>query len=82
MTYGSEVQSKVKKVKRMANKPKRVTYTATPDIELLMDKAKRIFYDYNQSEMIRILITAGLDTMKNEARIERPLPNPPGQRQP
>lgn len=58
----------------MANKPKRVTYTATPDIELLMDKAKRIFYDYNQSEMIRILITAGLDTLKMKRGLSAPYP--------
>ncbi|MEE0681742.1 MAG: hypothetical protein U0M20_05960 [Christensenellales bacterium] len=67
----------------MATEMKRLTFTITKEMGPALDRAKKdIFYDYNQSEMIRILITAGLDTLKNEARIERPLPNPPGQRQP
>ena len=45
---------------------KRMTFMVTPDIEDLMDEAKRIFYDKNQSEMIRMLLVAGLDTVKDE----------------
>ena len=66
----------------MATEMKRLTFTITKEMEPLLDRAKKdMFNDYNQSEMIRILITAGLDTLKNEARIERPLPSQRGRRQ-
>ena len=49
----------------MATELKRMTFAVTPDIEELMDEAKRMFYDSTQSEMIRALIVAGL-TSENE----------------
>jgi len=47
---------------------KRMTFAVTPDMESLMDEAKRMFYDSTQSEMIRALIMAGLSTLKTEQR--------------
>jgi|GEM_PF-5917969 len=39
---------------------KRLTLVITPDIEPVIDKAKRMFYDRKQSDIIRMLIAAGL----------------------
>lgn len=44
---------------------KRMTFVVTPDMEGLMDEAKRMFYNKTQSEMIRTLIAAGLATLKD-----------------
>ena len=44
---------------------KRMTFVATPDVEALMDEAKRIFYNKNQSEMIRTLLVAGLNAVED-----------------
>ena len=58
----------------MATSLKRMTFAVTPDMEELMDEAKRMFYDCTQSEMIRALIVAGLATLKTEkeaSKIER-----------
>lgn len=52
----------------MATELKRMTFAVTPDIEELMDEAKRMFYDSTQSEMIRALIVAGLTTLKTEKK--------------
>jgi len=43
-----------------------MTFVVTPDMENLMDEAKRMFYDSTQSEMIRTLIVAGLTALKEE----------------
>ena len=50
----------------MATELKRMTFAVTPDMEELMDEAKRMFYDSTQSEMIRVLIVAGLTALKAE----------------
>ena len=50
----------------MATELKRMTFAVTPDMEELMDEAKKMFYDSTQSEMIRALIVAGLTALKTE----------------
>lgn len=50
----------------MATELKRMTFAVTPDMEELMNEAKKMFYDRTQSEMIRALITAGLTALKTE----------------
>ena len=35
-------------------------------MEPVIDKAKKIFYNYTQSDMIRTLIIAGLDSLDND----------------
>lgn len=52
----------------VATELKRMTFAVTPDIEELMDEAKRMFYDSTQSEMIRALIVAGLTALKAEKK--------------
>ncbi|MCL1829759.1 MAG: hypothetical protein FWG32_09775 [Oscillospiraceae bacterium] len=47
----------------MATKCRRVTFVITPDMEPIMDRAKKKFYDRTMSEMIRILLLAGLDSL-------------------
>jgi len=42
---------------------KRMTVVITPDMEPVMDRAKRMFYDRSQSDMIRTLILAGLNSL-------------------
>lgn len=64
----------------MATELRRMTFAITPDMEPVMDKAKKLFYDHTQSDMIRILIIAGLDAMKDKALNEqsrKPLVNRP-----
>lgn len=48
----------------MATNFKRITFTVTPDIEKILDEAKKIFYNRSQSEMLRILIMEGLTSVK------------------
>lgn len=55
-----------REVMQMATELKRMTFVVTPDMEALMDEAKRMFYDRTQSEMIRALIVAGLAALKAE----------------
>lgn len=55
----------------MATELRRMTFTITPDMEPVMDKAKRLFYDHTQSDMIRTLIIAGLDAMENTSQNEQ-----------
>lgn len=55
----------------MATELKRVTFAVTPDMEQLLDEAKKIFYDKTQSEMIRCLITAGLVAFQAEKQSEK-----------
>lgn len=45
---------------------KRMTFTVTPDMVPVMNKAKMKFYDRTQSEMIRLLIQAGLNALNAE----------------
>lgn len=50
----------------MAAEPKRLTLVVTEDMELLLARAKKeLFYDKTQSEMIRELLAAGLDAVKD-----------------
>jgi len=51
----------------MATKFKRVTFAITPELETLMDKAKKTFYDHNLSDMIRKLILAGIEALNEKA---------------
>lgn len=50
----------------MATELRRLTFVVTPDMEPLMDKAKQLFYNRTQSDMIRTLIMAGLDAMEEQ----------------
>ena len=54
----------------MATELKRLTFAVTPEIEELLDEAKKMFYDSTKSEMIRTLVVAGLDSIraKEEAK--------------
>lgn len=59
-------------VKLMTTEPKRLTFAATPDVEAIMDRARRILYNKNQSEVIRILISAGLAAINDEKAEKEP----------
>lgn len=49
----------------MGTELKRLTFVIPPDMELMLDGMKKeIFYNCSQSEMIRTLLTAGLDSLK------------------
>lgn len=51
----------------MASKLKRMTFVVTPEMEPLLDDIKKeMFYNCSQSEMIRTLVEAGWNTIKNE----------------
>jgi len=43
-----------------------MTFAITPDMEPIMDRAKRMFYDRTQSDMIRTLVVAGLNSLDME----------------
>jgi len=43
-----------------------MTFAITPDMEPIMDRAKRMFYDRTQSDMIRTLVVAGLNSLDVE----------------
>jgi len=55
----------------MATELKRLTFAVTPDMESVMDRAKQLFYDRTQSDMIRTLIIAGLDAVEDKGQTER-----------
>ena len=50
----------------MATECKRMTFAVPPEMEEVMDEAKKMFYDRTRSEMIRTLIAAGLASLKSE----------------
>ncbi len=51
----------------MASKLKRMTFVLTPEMEPLLDGIKKeMFYNCSQSEMIRTLVDAGLNAIKND----------------
>lgn len=54
----------------MAAELKRMTFAVTSDMKELMDEAKQMFYDSTQSEMIRVLITRGLQDLKQEQSVK------------
>jgi len=51
----------------MSTKLKRITFAVDLDMEPVLDRAKRIFYDCTQSEMIRLLLVKGLDAYEEES---------------
>ena len=53
-------------ITKMPLEQKRLTFVVTPELEPVIDKAKKIFYNYTQSDMIRTLIIAGLDSLDND----------------
>ena len=53
-------------ITKMPLEHKRLTFVVTPELEPVIDKAKKIFYNYTQSDMIRTLIIAGLDSLDND----------------
>lgn len=55
----------------MATELKRMTFAVTPEMEKLMDDAKRMFYDSTQSEMIRTLVMAGLTALKEKGEAQK-----------
>lgn len=62
----------------MAAEHKRLTFVVTPELEPVMDKAKKLFYDHTQSDMIRTLIIAGLDSLASDAQDDQPASAPQG----
>lgn len=50
----------------MSTHLRRLTFAVPPDMEWVIDEAKRMYYDKTQSEMIRTLIVAGLASVKSE----------------
>ena len=51
----------------MASKHKRITFVVTPEMEPLLDEIKKEkFYNCSRSEMIRTLLEAGCNAMKDE----------------
>ena len=53
----------------MATELKRLTFVVTPEMEPRLDGMKKeIFYNCSQSEMIRTLVEAGLNVLKNEVK--------------
>ena len=56
----------------MATELRRMTFAVTPEMEPIMDRAKQLFYDHTQSDMIRTLIIAGLDAMEDKGQTEQP----------
>jgi len=49
-----------------------MTFAITPDMEPIMDRAKRMFYDRTQSDMIRTLVVAGLNSLDVENEESEP----------
>ncbi len=56
----------------MIPKIKRMTFSVTPEMEPVMDRAKQLFYNHTQSDMIRTLILAGLDATEARKQVEQP----------
>jgi hypothetical protein len=48
----------------MPTELRRITITITPEIESLMNEAKKQYYNKSQSEMVRNLIIAGYNSIK------------------
>ena len=70
MSLSSEVQKLIsseqqREVMPVATESKRITFTVTPDMVPLMDRAKRMFYDRTQSDMIRELVSAGMRALES-----------------
>lgn len=53
----------------MATELKRMTFVVTPEMEPLLDKFKKdFFYNRTQSDMIRTLVEAGLQTLETKEK--------------
>lgn len=51
----------------MASKFKRITFVLTPEMKVILDRLKKeMFYNCSQSEMIRILVEAGCNSIKTD----------------
>lgn len=56
----------------MATKLKRMTFAVTPDIEESLNSIKQeLFYNRTQSDMLRELISAGVQKIKAESQKEK-----------
>ena len=56
----------------MATELKRMTFAVTPDIEESLDSIKQeLFYNRTQSDMLRELISAGIQKKKAESKKEK-----------
>lgn len=52
----------------MATKQKRLTFVITKEMEPLLKRAKKnLFYDRNQSDMIRELVITGLEVVNEKS---------------
>jgi len=52
----------------MSANPKKISVTLTPEIEYRLDKTKKkLFCDRDQTDMIRAVIEAGLDSLNQES---------------
>jgi hypothetical protein len=45
----------------MSTNFKRITFSVTPEIEASLNRSKKIFYDRSQSDMLRTLVSAGME---------------------
>jgi metal-responsive CopG/Arc/MetJ family transcriptional regulator len=50
----------------MGTSLKRITFVLTPEMEKPLDEAQRRYYAKNRSEIIRMLLAAGLESMGNQ----------------
>lgn len=60
----------------MATKYRRITFMVTPEIEKSLDAFKRRYYDRSFSEVIRMLLTAGIESIGEISENSR-APNSP-----
>ncbi|MDR2666729.1 MAG: hypothetical protein LBB34_01240 [Holosporales bacterium] len=52
----------------MATNHKRITFAVTPDVKLILEKAKKeIFYNQSHSEMVRELVKMGSNFLSDGA---------------
>jgi len=54
----------------MSSRSRRITFIISPEMEPIIKKAKRIFFDISLSEMVRILVLAGYEAYAKEAENE------------
>ena len=54
----------------MPTQLKRISFVITPEMEPLMDEAKKLFYNRTKSEMIRLLLMAGLNSLTDSKNAE------------
>lgn len=67
MNYNKFRTYELRKEKKMATELKRITFAVPQDMEILLKCIKKdLFYDCSQSEMLRELISVGLNVKRNE----------------